>query len=278
MRPPIDGGTLLITGASAGIGRAIARELSARAGRLVLVARREDRLRALAQELQAALPDLPVHVVPCDLTDHAARDAMLERVATEAGPVDVLVNNAGVGQMGMFDASDWAWLERLITLNVTAALHLAHRLLPSMLARGRGGILNVSSGFGLEFMPGFAGYAGAKHFVSAFSESLRLEVRDRGVVVTHLCPGPVETEFIEVMGNPAGREPPALVRISAERCARIAVRGFDRGRALVVPGVAMKLLLGLGAVSPRFLKRFLYRPIAPTLRRLEASQGRAPGT
>ncbi|MFW6023247.1 MAG: SDR family NAD(P)-dependent oxidoreductase [Myxococcota bacterium] len=270
MRPPLDGGTILITGASSGIGRALARELAPRAGQLVLVARREERLHELADQLLAGHPGVSIHVEPCDLTDREATDRMLARVAERAGSVDVLVNNAGVGQMGVFEASDWEWLEQMLTINVTAAVYLTHRLLPDMLERGRGGILNVSSGFGLEFMPGFAGYVGSKHFLSSFSESLRLEVRSRGVVVTQVCPGPVETEFTEVMGNVAGREPPSVVRISAERCARAAVRAFDGNRAIVVPGAMMKMVIGLGAVSPRFLKRLLYRPVAPVLRRLQS--------
>jgi uncharacterized protein len=274
MRPPIDGGTVLITGASSGIGRALARELAPRAGALVLVARRGDRLQQLADELTAAHPKLAVHVQPCDLTDRAATDDMLEAVTRTAGTVDVLINNAGLGQMGSFDRSDWAHLARMIDVNVTALAQLTHRLVPGMVERGRGGVLNVSSGFGLEFMPGFAGYVGTKHFVSAFSESLRLDVRSRGVVVTHLCPGPVETEFIEVMGNPLRRPPPSLVRLSAERCAQIALRGFEADRAMVVPGVLMRMVLALGAVSPRWLKRLVYRPIGPLMRRAEDRHGR----
>jgi uncharacterized protein len=269
MRPPIDGGTILITGASAGIGRALAQELAPRAGTLVLVARRAERLEALADTLRAQHPNLRVSVQPCDLADRAATDAMLARVAEQVGAVDVLINNAGLGQMGTFDRSDWQHLQAMIDVNVTALAQLTHRLVPDMVARGRGGVLNVSSGFGLEFMPGFAGYVGTKHFVSSFSESLRLDVRDRGVVVTHLCPGPVDSEFIEVMGNPLRSPPPSLVRLSAERCARIAIRGFEANRALVIPGVIMRMVLALGALSPRWLKRLVYRPVAPFMRRAE---------
>lgn len=269
MRPPIDGGTILITGASSGIGRAFAQELAPRAGALVLVARRADRLQELAGALTTAHPRLQVHVHPCDLRDRAAVDALLARVAETVGPVDVLVNNAGLGQMGTVDRSDWGHLQTMIDVNVTALAQLTHRLVQGMVARGRGGILNVSSGFGLEFMPGFAGYVGTKHFVSSFSESLRLDVRSRGVVVTHVCPGPVDTEFIDVMGNPLRRPPPTLVRLSAQRCARVALRGFEANKAMVIPGMIMRMVLTVGAVSPRWLKRLVYRPIGPLMRRAE---------
>jgi uncharacterized protein len=269
MRPPIDGGTILITGASSGIGRAYACELASRAGTLVLVARRKDRLDALASELTSAHPALTVHVEPCDLADRKATTTMLDRVLESVGHVDVLINNAGLGQMGVFDRCDWEHLDHMLEVNIRALVQLTHRLLPPMVERGRGGVLNVSSGFGLEFMPGFAGYVGSKHFVSAFSESLRLDVRDRGVVVTHVCPGPVESEFIEAMGNPLRRRPPSLVRISAERCARSSLRAFEANRALFVPGVMMRAVLSVGAVSPRWLKRLVYRPVGPIIRRFE---------
>lgn len=268
MRPPLDG-TILVTGASSGIGRALAIELAGRAGALVLVARRADRLEALREELRSRRPDLRVSLQPCDLLDRAAVDRMLDAVAAELGPVDVLINNAGFGDMGVFDRSDWDKTERMIRLNVEVPTYLARRLVGPMIERGRGGILNVSSGFGLEIMPGFATYVGSKHYVTSWTESVRLELRSQGVVVSQLCPGPVRTEFESHIGNFTGRRPPPLVEISPERCARAAVRGFARGRAMIIPGVAIRLLLGLGAVSPRWLKRLVYRPVADQIRRLQ---------
>ena len=141
-----------------------------------------------------------------------------------------------------------------------------------MLARGRGGILNVSSGLGLTFMPGAAVYSGSKHYVSAFTESLRLELRGTGVVVSQLCPGPVATEFLDVAGNPVGRPVPRLLELSAEQCARVALRGFARGRALIVPGLVARILIGLGRITPRCAA-------APGLRepgRLAAKPARGP--
>lgn len=273
MRPPLDG-TILVTGASSGIGRALAVELADRAAGLVLVARRADRLEELRRELLSRRGDLRVSVQPCDLLHREEVDRMLEGVAADMGPVDVLINNAGFGDMGVFDRAEWGKTERLIRLNIEAVTYLTHRLVGPMIERRRGGILNVSSGFGLELMPGFATYVGAKHYVTAWTESIRLELRSQGVVVTQLCPGPVRTEFESHIGNFTGRKVPGFVEISPERCARAALRGFARGRAMVIPGLAMKLLLLLGAVSPRWLKRLVYRPLADQLRRLQLRSDR----
>jgi len=269
MRPPIDGGVVLITGASSGIGREIARQLASRARALILVARRVDRLEALASELRAAFPALVVEVCVCDVGDRVALARMVDQLGEKKLDVDVLVNNAGMGAMGMYDRSSWARIESLIEVNVRSVAYLTHRLVAPMVQRGRGGILNISSGFGLEFMPGFAGYIGTKHFVSAFSESLRLEVRPCGVVVTHVCPGPVATEFEANIGNFTGRQPPKFVQLSAQACARQALRAFDRGRAMVIPGLAINLVMLLGAISPRFIKRWLYSFAVPKFRALE---------
>jgi short-subunit dehydrogenase len=254
MRPPLDGGLVLITGASSGIGGELARQLAGRARGLVLVARRQDRLEALRAELLARQPSLLVSVQACDLVDRAATDAMLERVAREVGEVDVLVNNAGYGDYGPFAEADWDRHEGMITLNVTALAYLTRRLLPPMLARGRGGVLNVSSGFGLQFMPSFATYVGTKHFVTGFTESLRLEARRYGVVVSQVCPGPIDTEFHELAKE---KQMPGWLLMPVDRCVRSTLRAFGRGRALIVPGFMLNALLLLGALTPRPLLRWV---------------------
>lgn len=265
-RPPLDG-TILVTGASSGIGRALARLLAVRAETLVLVARRRERLQALADELRAARPGLKVSVKSCDLADPAAATQLAEEVESELGTVDVLVNNAGLGDFELFEHTQFEKLERMIQVNVLALTRLTHHFLPRMLLRARGGILNVSSGLGLTFLPGFAAYGASKHFVTAFSEALRLELHGTGVVVSQLCPGPVATEFLELSGNPTGREIPSAIQLSAERCAELALRGFARGRALIVPGLLMKLVIGLGRITPRWMRRVFYRWIGGYLRR-----------
>ncbi|WP_394833351.1 SDR family oxidoreductase [Pendulispora rubella] len=263
------GAVVLITGASSGIGVEIARQTAARVKALVLVARRIDRLEQLKEELVRVHPRLQVHVCGCDLADRDAVREMLSSVERATGGVDVLVNNAGFGDLGVFDRADWDKTERMITLNVTALTYLTHRLVPGMVERARGGILNVSSGFGLAFMPGFSVYIGTKHYVTGFTESLRLDLAGTGVTVTQVCPGPVKTEFKETLGNFTGADAPGFVEISAAECARAALRGFERGRALVIPGFVIRVLMLLNAISPRWLKRLLYAPAARKLRQIQ---------
>jgi hypothetical protein len=267
MAHPVDDGVVLITGASSGIGAALARLLAPRARAIALVARRRDRLDELAKELEALRPGLRARAFECDLVELGACERMVAEVESALGPVDVLINNAGFGDVGIYDRADWAKTKRMIDLNVTSLAFLTHRVLPGMVERRRGGILNVSSGFGLTFLPGMAAYIGTKHFVSGFTESLRLDLVGTGVVVTQVCPGPVRTEFLEVAGNPVGRDPPKLVEISAEQCAREALRAFLRRRALVIPGFLMRLVVPLGMYTPRWILRLLYGFLGPALRR-----------
>lgn len=274
MKPPLDG-RILVTGASSGIGREIARQLAPWARDLILVARREERLRELRDELVARHPSLKVDVRPCDLADPAAIDRLVEGI----GDVDVLVNNAGSADVGLYEFAPWPKVEGILKVNVLAVAQLTHRLLGPMLRRGRGGILNISSGFGMLWMPGMATYIGSKHFVTSFTESLRSELVGTGVVVTQLCAGPVETEFLEVAGNPTGHDVPGILRIGAERCARAAVRGFAKGRAMVIPGFWIGLLLWIGRMAPRFLHRWTYWWIGGYLRRRQSRDSikRRPG-
>jgi short-subunit dehydrogenase len=268
-RPPIDGSVTLVTGASAGMGVEFARQLAPRVRALVLCARRIDRLNTLAAELRAAHPELLVSVHQADLCDRAACDAVLAAIEKELGPIGILINNAGMGDMGMYDLSRWEKVEQMIRINVLALSYLTWRVLPGMIARKKGGILNVSSGFGLQFLPGFAGYVATKHYVTAFTESIRLEARPHGVCITQVCPGPVRTEFNDVMGNFTPYDVPAFIEMPAATCVRKALRAFGRDQALLVPGLLMKLVMFLGATSPRFMRRLAYARIPGRLRRLQ---------
>lgn len=270
MRPPLDG-TVLITGASSGIGRELAHCFGAEASTLVLVARRETRLQELATELRQTHPKLTVDVRPCDLLDREATAAMVEAVQREVAPVDVLVNNAGLGDVGAFDLASWSKTQRMLELNVTALTQLTHLLLPSMVKRKRGGVLQVSSGFGLQFMPGFAAYVGTKHYVTGFTESLRIEMRQHGVVISQLCPGPVRTEFEANAADFDAPEVPSAISISAEHCARVGYAGFRRDRAIIVPGLLMKTMMFFGAWTPRWFLRLMYAPASRKLRQLQLS-------
>jgi uncharacterized protein len=269
----IDGGTVVVTGASSGIGREIARQLAPRAAKLVLVARRVERLEALATELRATRKDLEVVLLPCDLGDRAATLGLVETLREREIDVDVLVNNAGVGDMGMFDRASLDKTLAMIELNVVSLTILTHAVLPKMVARGKGGILNISSGFGMSIMPGFAAYIATKHYVSGLSEALVADLAGTGVTMTQVCPGPVATEFEENLGNFTGQKAPGLVEITADRCARAAVRGFDRGRALVVPGIIMSVVLWINHWSPRFSRRLFARLLGRVLRNKQLSVG-----
>ncbi len=266
MASPIDGGVVLITGASSGIGEALARQVAHRARQLVLVARRKDRMDALATELRRENPGLATLVYACDLGDREAVLELAGEVERDTGGVDVLVNNAGLGDISLFEASDRRKLLQMLDVNVVALTLLTHAFLPGMIARKRGGVLNVSSGFGLSYAPGFAAYVGTKHYVTGFTESLYAELQGTGVRVCQLNPGPVATEFEEVAGNTTGEKIPEWLQISAEHCARAGIDGFDDERAMVIPHPAIKLSLWLAAVSPRPLVRLLMAPAGRALR------------
>jgi len=260
--PPIDGAVVVITGASSGIGRELARLIAPRARVLVVVARRVELLVALAAELAGAVVDIK----PCDLSDLSAADRLIAEVERDHGGVDVLINNAGMGDLGLFTTAPWSRIEAMLRVNVLALTFLTHRVLPRMVAKRRGGILNISSGFGLTWMPLAAAYVGSKHHVTAFTEALRTELAGTGVVVTQSCPGPVRTGFLKVAGNPLSRKPPALLEISAARCAAVSLAAFERRDALVVPGVMAELLIASGRLTPSWVLRILYGLVMRVLR------------
>ncbi len=251
----IDDGTILVTGASSGIGMAIARLVAPRARTVVLVARRVERLEELKRALQEASPALRVEVVPCDLSSREEVTKLVAQIGERGIEIDVLVNNAGVGMMGSFERADAAKTTFMIDLNVTSLTLLTLAFLPRMVERKRGGVINISSSFGLGVTPMFAAYLATKHYVTGFTEGLCADLAGTGVVVTQVCPGPVRTEFEQTMGNDTGAKVPAFIEISAEHCARSAIRSFERGRAMVVPGIAMKIVMLINALSPRFVRR-----------------------
>ncbi|TAM93517.1 MAG: SDR family oxidoreductase [Jatrophihabitans sp.] len=244
----------LVTGASSGIGTEIARELACRGQNLVLVARSEDRLRDVAAELSAA--GVRAEALPADLEDAAARAALPGRVADLGLTVEVLVNNAGFSTLGPVAAADPERELRMIELDVAAVVDLTTRLLPGMVQRGRGAILNVASTAAFQPLPGQAGYAAAKAFVLSYTQALVGEVRGSGVTVTALCPGPVRTGFEAVAGFAEGaaeKALPKLLWVDARSVARAAVDGLDRGRMVVIPGAANRVGAALSHLTPRTL-------------------------
>src|ERR1700720_4377090 len=199
----IDGCSALITGASAGIGREFARQLATRARALFLVARREQRLNELRDELRDRNPQLNVHVRVVDLCDKLQIDELVRWLEQNKIDIDFLINNAGLGDYGPVATSDFERDDRIIQVNVAALTFLTRLLLPQMIQRKRGAILNVSSSAGFLPIPGMAVYAASKAFVNSFTEALRAELQpNSGVNITALCPGPVHTEFGDVAKRP----------------------------------------------------------------------------
>lgn len=244
--------TVLITGASSGIGRELARQLAPRASRLVLVARREAALQQLADEV--ARSGLTVELLPADLADATAR-AEVARRAADLG-VDLCVLAAGAGTTGLSHEVDPAKLDSLIQLNLVAPAQTIQAVLPAMRERRRGQIMVIGSGAGLVPMAGQATYVASKHGLHGWCESVRLELKGTGVTLTEVLPGPVETEFDVAAGLDQGMDSPvASMGISAEQCARDAVRALDRGRDLCFPGRRYGAFMALTQLMPARLVR-----------------------
>lgn len=258
----LEGSHALITGASAGIGREFARQLADRAGSLVLVARRRERLEELRDELTKRDPNLSVHIRVTDLSDDRAVIDLFDWLESQKLSIDLLINNAGLGDVGPFATSELQRVKEMLAVNVTALTLLTRLLLPGMIARKRGAILNVSSSAGFLPIAGFAVYAATKAYVTSFSEAIRAELHGTGVTVTSLCPGPVHTEFTEVAHrSSAAREKssPEFTHVSVEAVVRATLDALERGKPLVIPGFLMKLAMLLVRLTPLPLLRLVSR-------------------
>jgi short-subunit dehydrogenase len=249
--------TALVTGASSGIGEAIARHLGVSGTRdLILVARRAERLRRLAAELDSA-QGCHVEVLVADLGDIAGVELVARRLADDAAPVDLLVNNAGFGTSGPFASSDIDREVDEIDLNVTAVVRLTRAALSSMVPRRRGAVLNVSSLASFQPTPGNATYGATKAFVTAFTEALHEELRGSGVTATAVCPGYTRTEFQQKVGESEYNSAPSWVWMSADDVAAEALAAAANGRAISVPGAGYKIVGVLSDLVPRSAKRRL---------------------
>lgn len=254
----LSGCSAIVTGASAGIGREFARVLAKRARCLVLIARRENRLLELRQELCLANPPLTVHVRSVDLAESAQLDSLGQWLEQEKIETDVLINNAGLGDLGPFATSDPERINRIIQVNVVGLTMLTRAVLPGMIRRRRGGILNVSSSAGFLPIADFSVYAASKAYVNSFTEGLRAELRGSGVSVTALCPGPVHTEFTGVAqraNEPAYMTGPELVYVTPAAVAQAGLRALQHDRPLVIPGVLMTIGMAIVRCLPLFILR-----------------------
>jgi short-subunit dehydrogenase len=215
--------TALVTGASSGIGAEIARTLADRGHGVTLVARREDRLTALAEEIEAKL-HVRADAIGCDLSDASARDRLIAEIRARGLDVAILVNNAGFGSAGRFQELDLDGELRMVRTNVEAVVHLCGEYVPGMIERGEGAVLNVASTAAFQPLPRQSTYSASKAFVLAFTEALSSDLKDTGLTATALCP---------------------------EDCARAAVKGLERGKRVVVPGVGNRIGALAGQHAPR---------------------------
>lgn len=245
----------LVTGASAGIGAAFARELAARGYDLVLTARRSDRLQALADELKAA-HDADSTIIVADLDQPGSPQRIVDALDEQRLAVDLLVNNAGYGVPGFLRDQDWPVHRDFLHIMVSTPVELAWRLLPGMLARGHGRILNIASVAGL--IPGTAGhtlYAASKSFLVKFSQSLALEYRNRGVNTCAVCAGFTLSEFHDVNGaRPLMDRMPKWVWLQADRVARDALDAVERGKVVQISGLLYKTIYVLTKLMPDWLQ------------------------
>jgi short-subunit dehydrogenase len=257
----IDHCSALITGASAGLGHEFARQLTPRARSLILVARREEKLSELRDELRQEHPNLTVHIRRTDLADLAQLKELMAWLDHEKIDIDLLINNAGIGDLGPVATSDPVRNEQMIFVNMLALTSLTRHVLPQMIAKKRGAILNVSSSAVFLPIPGFAIYAATKAYVISFSGALRAELRGAGVSVCALCPGPVHTEFQEVAKRPGGwpESGPEFIHVPVEQVVRDALVALEADRPLVIPGIAMKIGMVLVRMTPMRILRWASR-------------------
>lgn len=239
----------IVTGASSGIGAEIARDLVGRGHQVILVARTESKLTALAAELGAG-----AHVLAADLSDRAARAALPDRVAALGLTPNILINNAGLSTLGPVHRSDPEAEMQMVEVDVVAVVDLCSRFLPGMVERGAGAILNVASTASFQPLPGQAGYGAGKAFVLSYTQSLSGELKGTGVSVTVLCPGPVDTGFGEAAGftkEQADDALPAFMWIPAPVVAKTAIDGLDRGKLVVIPGIGNKAGAVFAKITPK---------------------------
>jgi short-subunit dehydrogenase len=238
----------LITGASAGIGTELARVFASHGHRLALVARRADRLTALAGEITAGGGAAPI-VIPCDLTEPDAGDRIAAALAAAGVEVEYVVNNAGFGLFGKAIQRDRAELLNIIAVNIRSLTDLSLRF-SDQLIRHRGGLLNVGSIAGFLPGPGMAVYYASKAYVLSFTEAMRAELAPLGVRVTVLCPGPVQSEFQSRAGFVPGLDS-AILNVSAADVAQQGYRGLMANKRAVLPGLGIKIVPFLLRLFPR---------------------------
>lgn len=250
--PRVPAPVAVVTGASSGLGAIFAQRLGERGYDLVLAGRDPDRLEEVRRRVAASSPDCAATLVTADLATGDGVSALLRQLGDQ--PVDLLVNNAGFGTYGPFDRSDTARELDVIGVDVAALVRLTRAVLPGMLERGRGGVLNVASAIAFQPAPYQATYGAAKAFVLSFSQALWQETRHRGVTVTALCPGPTKTGFVDALSNAAASKTAVYARLAEPGpVVDAGLRALDRGAPVAVPGLRNQALAFLPRIAPRRL-------------------------
>lgn len=256
-----DSSVAVITGASAGLGAEFSRQLATRARCLVLVARRETILHDVRAELLTLNPSLDVCLCPADVSTPSGRQYIIDFVSERDLPVNLLINNAGLGDYGPFDSADQSKVQQQIDVNITGLVQLTHSLLPRLKRHRPAGILNVSSLAGTIPLPDMAIYAATKAFVTSLTEALRIELLPEGVVVTAVCPGPTPTSFSHVAkrstGQDTDRSGQGFLRQPPERVVGDALWAIERNAATIYPGWGVASAGTLFRLLPRWLLRSL---------------------
>ena len=240
-------GWAVITGASSGLGAIFAEQLAKRGMPLVLAGRDQPRLTAVQQHISQITPGIHVDLVVGDLGTKAGVDALVEHLDGRA--IDVLVNNAGFGTYGPLSEADPGREQDMVAVNVDALMRMSHAVLPGMLARGTGGILNVASTIAFQPAPYQAAYGASKAFVLSFSQALWAETRGSGVTVTALCPGPTRTGFVDALGSDVSHTAVYKRLAAPEPVVAAGLRALDRGRPVTIPALRYRVM----AIGGRFL-------------------------
>lgn len=243
--------TVVITGASSGFGMAFAERLATQCEHMILIARREDTLNTLAQQLTSKAPALKTEVISCDLADGSARAKLVNRLSEIATESILLINNAGLGDYGEFSTSQPATNHRLMEVNMTAPVELTRAMLPAMHQAKKAHIINIASLAADLAIPDFAMYAASKAFVASFSEALRIELLKTGIHVTAVCPGPVHTGFGDAAKRTAGKKKEA---------------SFRKCFYTTIPCVIETALKGVAANKPRCYPSLKIRAVGAFIR------------
>lgn len=256
---------VLVTGASAGLGEEFVLQLAPRAGAFVLVARREDRLNELAAKVVARFPKVAVEVIAADLVTPDGCAAVIDTLSSKGLVPDLLINNAGLGDYGEFATSEWSRVEAMLRVNMEALTRLSHAVIPAMIRQRAGAIINVSSLASVLPIPDFAVYAATKAYVTSFSEALRIELKEHGIPVLAVCPGPVKTEFGKVAFRGEVKEHNYLNQASYVDKSQVvseSLAALDAKKARVYPGLKIAIAAAVITALPICAVRFLmgFRP------------------